>query len=85
MPATSIPAVVNPAVQPAPAPAPESKKPVRSEERLVMGTEFEETVKNLMEMGFEREQVIKALKAAFNNPDRATEYLLNVFLLAKQA
>jgi UV excision repair protein RAD23 len=37
---------------------------------------FEEQVKGLMEMGFPREQVIKALRAAFNNSDRAVQYLL---------
>eukprot|EP00899_Mesostigma_viride_P005744 jgi/Mesvir1/15170/Mv04850-RA.1 len=43
---------------------------------LVSGAHLEATVKNIVDMGFEREQVVRALRAAYNNPDRAVEYLM---------
>lgn len=44
---------------------------------FVSGSEYEKTVSNLMEMGFGKDEVVKCLRAAFNNPERAVEYLMN--------
>ena len=43
---------------------------------LVAGSALDSTVASLMEMGYERLAVVAALRAAFNNPERAVEYLL---------
>ncbi|EIE84327.1 hypothetical protein G6F46_008413 [Rhizopus delemar] len=45
--------------------------------QLVTGSQLESVVENMMSMGFERAQCERALRASFNNPDRAVEYLFN--------
>ncbi|CAI7788248.1 unnamed protein product [Closterium sp. NIES-53] len=45
---------------------------------LLAGPHLESTVQQILEMGggsWERETVLRALRAAFNNPERAVEYL----------
>lgn len=48
-----------------------------AEGAAVSGSGMESTVQQLCDMGFPREEVEKCLAAAFNNPDRAVEYLMN--------
>lgn len=43
-----------------------------------MGDQRAEAIANMEAMGFERSQIDAAMRAAFFNPDRAVEYLLNV-------
>ncbi|KAG1770519.1 hypothetical protein EDD22DRAFT_866419 [Suillus occidentalis] len=70
-----IPAVPAPVAPPAPSAAP-AAAPVTADGSFLTGEALQSTISNMVEMGFEREQVIRALRASFNNPDRAVEYLM---------
>lgn len=79
-PASAAPA---PAAAAAPAPAAAQPAPAQpnaapgSDSGLVRGPQYEAAVESLMALGFERPQVVRALQASFNNPDRAAEYLFS--------
>lgn len=48
---------------------------------LVAGGTLEATIQSILEMGggtWDRDTVLRALRAAFNNPERAVEYLYSV-------
>jgi len=44
---------------------------------FVMGNQLNEAVQNLVAMGFPEADVQRAMRAAFNNPERAAEYLIS--------
>ncbi|KAM0789434.1 hypothetical protein ACM66B_000257 [Microbotryomycetes sp. NB124-2] len=83
---TSAPAVAPNAPAPAPAAAstqateaetPSQSNQSNSSNSFLMGSALEESVQNMMAMGFPREQIMRAMRASYNNPDRAVDYLLN--------
>ena len=49
-----------------------------------MGTQGEAVIAQMEAMGFPRADIDRAMRAAFFNPDRAVDYLLNVSLARNQ-
>lgn len=80
-PAAPAPAPAAPAASAAvPAtPTPAGNASFNNPSALTMGTQQEPVIQNMVEMGFPREEAERALRAAFYNPDRAVEYLMNGF------
>jgi len=69
-----------PAATPTPAPGPAPTAPdatAQASSAVVAGGAAEDTIKQLVDMGFGRPEVERCLAAAFGNPDRAVEYLMN--------
>ncbi|CAI9113820.1 OLC1v1014502C1 [Oldenlandia corymbosa var. corymbosa] len=75
-----------PTPTPAPAPAPQAPSPVpassnaygEAASNVVSGNNVEQTIQHLVDMGggaWDRETVVRALRAAYNNPERAVDYL----------
>ncbi|XP_076945120.1 ubiquitin receptor RAD23d-like [Bidens hawaiensis] len=82
-----LPAVTQPASVPSAAPAsdpatvlnaPSENVYDQAASNLVAGTNLDGTIQHLLDMGggiWDRDTVVRALRAAFNNPERAVEYL----------
>ncbi|KAF9446383.1 UV excision repair protein Rad23 [Macrolepiota fuliginosa MF-IS2] len=86
-PAAAAPAAVPAATTETPTPPPPaatttaeppsvSPAPFGDASSFLTGTALQQTIQNMVDMGFPRDQVLRALRASFNNPDRAVEYLM---------
>jgi len=52
-----------------------SRSPSDSNNQLLTGNEYDSAIEGIVNMGFSRPLVIQAMRASFNNPERAVEYL----------
>ncbi|KAK6024844.1 UBA/TS-N domain protein, partial [Ostertagia ostertagi] len=60
-----------------PAPKPAAETPLNQRLYNTFTTDQESSIEAIQAMGYPRDQVIAALRAAYWNPDRAVEYLLS--------
>ena len=75
-PATSV--ATSPPPAPQPGAIPTGPAAFNDPNAFSVGAAREGAIQELMNMGFERPEVERAMRAAFNNPDRAVEYLMDV-------
>lgn len=47
---------------------------------FLVGSALETSVNEMVSMGFEKSEVMRAMRASYNNPHRAVEYLMTVRL-----
>ncbi|KAK1923025.1 putative uv excision repair protein rhp23 [Papiliotrema laurentii] len=66
-----------PASSEAAAPVPATQTSSALGGSFLAGPQLQQAIEGMVEMGFERDQVMRALRASFNNPDRAVEYLFS--------
>lgn len=64
------------AISPAAVPVEQPSGPFGPTSSFVTGEHLQTSINNMIEMGYPREEVMRALRASYNNPDRAVEYLL---------
>lgn len=77
----------NSATPPA-APVTQSAVPAASTDpssNIVLGEELNQVITRIMDMGYARDEVERALRASYNNPERAVEYLLTGMLQEAEA
>ncbi|GAA5916758.1 hypothetical protein JCM6882_003048 [Rhodosporidiobolus microsporus] len=74
-PAAAAPSSTEPET-PAPAAAGGAEQPSDHSASFIAGSALETSINEMVSMGFPREQVMRALRASFNNPHRAVEYLM---------
>ena len=62
---------------PSPAPGGQASQDLNDPSALALGAQREAAIANMESMGFARAEIDRAMRAAYFNPDRAVEYLLN--------